>query len=114
MREYSRLETAVLSSFGHRILRQLQAAEPKLRVGLLYSADVAFPHRKLAELSGMNVYSLHPSWRLIGPEDVADSTAHGLQVYVYTVNDERSLLAAWEAGVSGIITDYPGRLRALP
>lgn len=113
LREYGRMETVVLSSFSHRILGRLQAAEPELRVGLLYSADVAFPHRKLAELSGMNVYSLHPSYRLIGPEDVADSTAHGLQVYVYTVNDERSQLAAREAGVSGIITDYPGRLRDL-
>ncbi|WP_426451110.1 glycerophosphodiester phosphodiesterase [Paenibacillus sp. S-38] len=109
---YGRLEGTVVSSFNHKILHSLQAAEPVLKVGLLYDANLVH-HRRLAESSGMNVYSLHPYHLLIDPEDVADATANGLQVYPFTVNDEGQMHRAVMAGMSGIITDYPARLRSL-
>ncbi|MCZ8512581.1 glycerophosphodiester phosphodiesterase [Paenibacillus filicis] len=112
LKQFDRLEGVVVSSFNHKVLQRLKRSEPRLRIGLLYSSNFA-NHRKVAEVSGFEVYSLHPYYRLISPEDVADAAAHGLSVYPYTINRQEDLLAAIEAGMSGIITDYPGRLREL-
>ncbi|MCZ8523126.1 MULTISPECIES: glycerophosphodiester phosphodiesterase [Paenibacillus] len=112
LKQYGRLDSTVVSSFNHKILRLLQEAEPALKIGLLYDANLVH-HRGLAEGSGMKVYSLHPHHLLIDPEDVADAAAHGLKVYPFTVNDEVQMHRAIRAGMSGIITDYPARLRLL-
>lgn len=112
LKQYSRLESVVVSSFDHKTLLRLKHAEPRLRIGLLYTANFA-DHRKMAEATGMEVYSLHPYFRLIEPEDVKDAVEHGLQVYPYTLNEPTDLQWAVNAGMSGIITDYPARLKAL-
>ncbi|WP_414813244.1 glycerophosphodiester phosphodiesterase family protein [Paenibacillus sp. Soil766] len=41
------------------------------------------------------------------------ATDCGLYVYPYTVNEEKDLLKLTDLGVSGIITDFPYRLKAL-
>ncbi|MGO4496027.1 glycerophosphodiester phosphodiesterase family protein [Paenibacillus sp. 2RAB27] len=44
-------------------------------------------------------------------EDVLGADAAGLAVYPYTANDVADFKRLIAAGVTGIITDYPGRLR---
>lgn len=112
LRASARMEDVVISSFDHKALMALHGAEPQLRLGLLYSANLVH-HWQLAATSDMPVYSLHPAYRLIGAEDVAEAGRHGLAVFPYTINAPEDMLAAASAGVSGIITDYPARLRAL-
>ncbi|MNJ03391.1 Glycerophosphoryl diester phosphodiesterase family protein [compost metagenome] len=51
--------------------------------------------------------------RRIDKAEVADAVNQGLKVFPYTINEEEHMLLAIEYGVSGIITDYPGKLRAL-
>jgi glycerophosphoryl diester phosphodiesterase len=34
---------------------------------------------------------------------------HGLQVHVWTINEESDILRLFDMGVDGIFTDYPGR-----
>ncbi|NHN32902.1 glycerophosphodiester phosphodiesterase [Paenibacillus agricola] len=110
--QYNRLDSVVVSSFNHKILVKLKRAEPQLKIGLLYSANFQ-SHRQMAASAGIEVYSLHPAYRLIDAEDVGDAVQNGLRVYPYTINAEDELKKALATGVSGIITDYPGRLRAL-
>ncbi|TDF96241.1 glycerophosphodiester phosphodiesterase [Paenibacillus piri] len=112
LRHYGRLDSVVVSSFDHKTLIKLKRKEPALRIGLLYSANVA-SHRQLAAITGEDVYSLHPQYKLIDADDVADAVRSGLQVYPFTINKENDLRQALAAGVSGIITDFPGRLREL-
>lgn len=112
LKQYERLSSVVVSSFDHKILVSLKHALPDLRIGLLYTANFA-SHRLMAEQSGVEVYSLHPYYKLIGAEDVREAVDHGLEVYPFTINDEDELRAALEAGVTGIITDFPGRLKQL-
>lgn len=109
---YGRLETTVLSSFSHKVLHRLKQDEPAIRVGLLYVADLV-RHTALAETAGMEVYSLHPHYQSIGPEDVAEAKRCGLHVYPYTINEPEQLRQAVQAGCSGIITDFPARLKAI-
>ncbi len=44
---------------------------------------------------------------------VAEAHALGLAVVPWTVNDPKAMALAIDAGVDGLITDYPDRLRAL-
>ncbi|WP_159885931.1 glycerophosphodiester phosphodiesterase [Paenibacillus puerhi] len=112
LKEYDRLATVVVSSFGHKTLHRLKRDIPELRIGLLYVGGFVH-HARLAELSDMEVYSLHPHYLSMDAEDVAQAVSAGLQVYPYTVNDPVHLTRAVEAGFSGIITDYPARLREI-
>ncbi|MFH5181221.1 glycerophosphodiester phosphodiesterase [Paenibacillus sp. TAB 01] len=112
LEQYDRLSSVVVSSFDHKILVNLKRALPNLRIGLLYTANFA-SHRLMAEQTGAAVYSLHPYYKLIGAEDVREAVTDGLEVYPFTINEEEELKAALEAGVTGIITDFPARLKRL-
>lgn len=52
----------------------------------------------------------HMSWKLATPETVAAAHRIGVEVHVWTVNDEAEMRAMLAMGVDGIITDYPARL----
>jgi glycerophosphoryl diester phosphodiesterase len=47
------------------------------------------------------------------PESVAEAHALGLKIVPWTVNEPKDMERAIAAGVDGLITDYPDRLRAL-
>jgi len=46
-------------------------------------------------------------------EFIAAAHANGLMVVPWTINDESTMREQIEAGVDGIITDYPSRLAAV-
>jgi glycerophosphoryl diester phosphodiesterase len=47
------------------------------------------------------------------PDSVAEAHALGLKIVPWTVNEPKDMERAIAAGVDGLITDYPDRLRAL-
>lgn len=53
------------------------------------------------------------SARIATRKRVAQLTAHGWKVLVYTVNDRATAEALKGFGVAGVFTDYPGRLMPL-
>lgn len=108
----NRMHNVIISSFDHRILRKIKERNPDVKVGLLYHARLAH-HRIYAESVGIPVYSIHPNFETLDREDVQDATRHGLTVYPFTVNREEDMRTLVDWGISGIITDYPGRLRSL-
>ncbi|MGG1552242.1 glycerophosphodiester phosphodiesterase [Paenibacillus ferrarius] len=111
LRESGRMEDVVISSFDHQCIRRLKLAEPDVKVGLLYAANL-FDHAAYARQADIDVFSLHPNYQTIAASDVKGAATAGLAIYPYTVNEEEDFARMTEAGVSGIITDYPGRLRA--
>lgn len=112
LRERGCLEQVIISSFDHKCIRRMKLAEPKLKIGLLYQTKLLDP-LAYARSFDIDVYSLHPYYQLIDAEDVQAAIAGGLKVFPYTANNEQDLLQLASFGVSGIITDYPGRLHAL-
>jgi len=54
-----------------------------------------------------------PHGRDLTPDSVAEAHALGLAVVPWTLNEPADMALAIAAGVDGIITDYPDRLRAL-
>ncbi|MDF2960939.1 MAG: glycerophosphoryl diester phosphodiesterase [Paenibacillus sp.] len=112
MKRKDRMHNVVVSSFDHKSLLFLKLLDPEVKIGLLYDFN-AGRHSALTASIGAPVYSLHPGYKRIDKEDIADAIAQGLQVYAWTINDEDHMAEAVSCEVSGIITDYPGRLRSL-
>jgi glycerophosphoryl diester phosphodiesterase len=50
---------------------------------------------------------------LVTPELVAFAHAHDVQVHVWTVNEEAEMKRLLDLGVDGVMSDFPGRLRAV-
>lgn len=112
LKQRSRLNNVVISSFDHKCVRRIKLLEPKAKIGLLYQSNLLDP-TAYARSFDVDVYSLHPYYQLLDAVDVQKATESGLYVYPYTANAESDLLRLTQIGVSGIITDYPGRLGAL-
>lgn len=108
----NRLDSVFVSSFDFVSLELLKSLEPNIRIGQLYSIGIA-KHYRMADLIDQPLYSLHPQWSKLTGEAVREAKERGLAVYPWTVNAEETMRQMIEFGVSGIITDYPGRLKKL-
>jgi glycerophosphoryl diester phosphodiesterase len=109
LRKRSRQEHVVISSFDHKCIQRIKKAEPAVKVGLLYAANL-FDHAGYANQLGVDVYSLHPHYQLIEKADVLNAKAAGLRTYPFTINLEVDFRKMIEYGVTGIITDFPAKL----
>ncbi|WP_343045078.1 glycerophosphodiester phosphodiesterase [Paenibacillus lemnae] len=112
LKRKGRLDTVVVSSFDWKSLKHLKQLEPAIKVGLLYNLNLDH-HEHLPAAAGTEVYSLHPNMKRWEPKDITGPQAAGLQVYGWTINQAETMTEAIEMGMDGIITDYPGRLKAL-
>lgn len=102
----------VVSSFHYQSLEKLNRLEPSLRTGLLYSMWLK-DHTLLPQAAGVTTYSLHPHYKQLNADSVKSAVAAGLEVYAWTVNAQEDMVSILDMGVTGIITDYPGKLRQM-
>lgn len=108
----NRMANAVVTSFDYKSLCILKRQAPDIKIGLTYSNDFVH-HHQVTQLVDVPVYSIQPSHLRINRQDVQDALSRGLQVFAYTVNAEPDMLRVIDYGVSGILTDCPGKLLAL-
>jgi glycerophosphoryl diester phosphodiesterase len=110
--EKNRVHQVVVSSFDHKCLVRLKQLENDVKIGLLYYTNL-IDHKGYSDLLGVPVYSLHPQFSAINQDDIYSATGCGLEVYPWTVNNEKEMKSLIDLGVTGIITDYPGKLKKL-
>jgi glycerophosphoryl diester phosphodiesterase len=112
LRRRNRLNNVIVSSFDHKCVRRIKQMESDAKIGLLYQSKLLDP-TAYARSFDVEVYSLHPYFEMLDAEDVLNATESGLYVYPYTANEVNDLLHLTGLGVSGIITNFPGRLKDL-
>jgi glycerophosphoryl diester phosphodiesterase len=105
------LERTLFSSFFDPVLARLRSLEARARIGVL--VDPRWPAGWLARAQAVAAEAVNLHLRLASGNRIAQAHAEGLRVNVYTVDDEADLRRLVEAGVDGIFTNHPDRLRRI-
>ena len=108
----------LVSSFDNELCRRVKELDPDIAVGPLCGERIADPGRYVSDVVGGEAYHVARSALgcsdgrpladpLINARDIESAHDHGVAVNVWTVNDRATMVRLIEAGVDGIITDFP-------
>jgi glycerophosphoryl diester phosphodiesterase len=100
----------VVSSFEHDYLRTLKTLNPHIPIQVLTSNPIPDLPAYLAELG---TDACNPKAGVWSPQELHEFGKSDIHFNVWTVNDETVMKSLIEAGVQGIITDYPQTLIAI-
>jgi glycerophosphoryl diester phosphodiesterase len=109
LRDAKEAARIVVLSFDGSTIAAVRRLEPNLMTGLLMDRCEPNPVERAIAV-GARQLALHG--RLITPELVAQARRRDIQVVAWTINNSADMQGLIEAGVDGIITDYPDRLLA--
>jgi glycerophosphoryl diester phosphodiesterase len=107
LRQAEELARVVVLSFDHGMLGALRKLEQTLMTGLLVETPDQDPIA-LATSSGARQLAVKAD--LVTPGLLSEARRADLALLAWTVNHPAHMRALAEAGVDGIITDYPDRL----
>ena len=108
LRERGALESAIVSSFDWDQLKIVADKEPGLRLALLGEKA---PLAMLEAASAMRASAIAPRFDIADAALCAEAHRRGLAVYVWTVDDVPAMRRFAAAGVDGIMTNNPKKLR---
>jgi glycerophosphoryl diester phosphodiesterase len=110
LRESREIARTVVISFDAAILAAVRKIEPTLMTGLLFEGHIPNPLDKAIEIGARQ---LAVRGDLVTPRLLKEAHGHDLQVVCWTVNHPGHMRLLVQAGVDGIISDYPDRLLKL-
>ena len=96
----------LVSSFDQRQLALLHERQPQLPLGVLLAGPSL---HYVQDCIALGARSVHMAIDYVDRSFVDDAHAHGLQVLVYTVDDEDDMARMAALGVDGIFCDRPPR-----
>ncbi len=102
--ELGMADRVLISSFNHSYIERVKAANPRIATAALVSRADPDP---AALLRRLNAGAYNPKVGQIRPADIGPLRDLGLDVYIWTVNDEKTMRELIDARVSGIFTDFP-------
>jgi glycerophosphoryl diester phosphodiesterase len=105
------LPRMLFSSFYDEVLGRMRALSSAARLALLVSPRA--PVKILERAAAVSAEAINPEVRLVDSGLVAKAHKAGFAVYPYTEDDPAGMVRLLEAGVDGIITNHPARLRDL-
>ncbi len=112
VRERDLAGRVVVSSFNPLCLFRLAAVAPTLRRGFLLDPDKPWALQAYALSPLVSSHSVHPFHEACTPERVAAWNEAGLRVAAWTVDDPQRARVLRDLGVSYLITNRPGLVRA--
>ncbi|MEK7639745.1 MAG: glycerophosphodiester phosphodiesterase family protein [Patescibacteria group bacterium] len=101
-------EDFLVSSFNHVELAKFHKLMPDIRIGVLFCG---VPVNLAQYAKDMGAYSINLDRDFVTQELVDSAHDLGLNVAVYTVNDQDEANRLKAKGVDGIFTDYPDRIK---
>ncbi|WP_136606465.1 glycerophosphodiester phosphodiesterase [Paenibacillus dokdonensis] len=110
VRDFKMSDRVIISSFNHYSLFLCKKLAPEIRTGILYMEGLYEPWEYAKTLQADALHAYHYA---VLPEFVAGAKAAGKAYHPFTVNDVKEMQRLLQAGVDGIITDYPDQLAAL-
>ena len=110
LRDSREIARTVVISFDPAILAAVRKIEPTLMTGLLFEGHIPSPVDKAIEIGARQ---LAVRGDLVTPRLLKEARGHDLQVVCWTVNHPGHMRLLVQAGVDGIISDYPDRLLEL-
>lgn len=99
-------EDFYISSFDHQQLMQFRELDRFTKIGILYKRH---PHGFVVLAKALKATSVNIPMRVVNQELVNEIHSHGLEVWVYTVNNSHFLKRLQEMNVEAIFTNYPDR-----
>src|ERR1700675_3561799 len=109
LRESEEIPRTVVISFDAGILDALRKIEPTLMTGLLHDGQIEKPVERAVEIGARQ---LAVRGDLVTPALLAQARKKDLQVVCWTVNHPAHMRMLIDAGVDGIMSDYPDLLVA--
>lgn len=110
MRKWTAIADSAVSSFDWRALETVRAIEPEIKIGVLAEKN---PDKLISAAVRMRAYSVNPRYDMATREFCDRAHREGLMVLTWTVDAPELMRYVIDAGVDGIMTNYPERLRAL-
>lgn len=110
LRDAGEIARTVVISFDPVILASVRKIEPTLMTGLLYEGQIQDPIERALEIGARQ---LAVRGDLVTPRLLREARERDLQVVCWTVNHPAHMRLLVEAGVDGLISDYPDRLLEL-
>ncbi|HXN87522.1 MAG TPA: glycerophosphodiester phosphodiesterase [Candidatus Binataceae bacterium] len=96
-------------------LDEIRAAASEIPTGLGYLEIAAFMQATAARDASyhppgdaIQIPTEYHGWKLATPETVEMAHRHGIEVHIWTVNEEPEMRAMFALGVDGIMSDFPG------
>jgi len=109
LRESGEIPRAVVISFEPTMVLNVRNIEPTVMTGLLYDGQLEKPVEKAVEIGARQ---LVVRGDLVTPALLEQARKKDLQVVCWTINQAAHMRLLIEAGVHGIMSDYPDRLVA--
>ncbi|MFJ7732618.1 glycerophosphoryl diester phosphodiesterase membrane domain-containing protein [Lysinibacillus sp. NPDC097231] len=99
LRAYKVLDTHYVQSADAQMMTQLKKIAPNLRVGIVYALNIG------PIVETVDFIALEESW--VTEQLIAEMKLQKIDLFVWTLNKDRSLHEFIEKNVSGVITDQP-------
>jgi len=109
LRDSGEIARSVVISFDAASMLNLHNIDPTVMTGLLYDGQIDKPIEKAVEVGARQLVARSD---LVTPAMLEQARKKDLQVVCWTVNHPAHMRLLIEAGVAGIMTDYPDRLVA--
>tara|TARA_B100000700_G_C14944132_1_gene808287 strand:- start:564 stop:1229 length:666 start_codon:yes stop_codon:yes gene_type:complete len=97
----------LISSFSFNELMSLRSLNPEIPVAVLTENDLSMAFLQARHLKAV---SIHPYYRMVTRDFIADCHRNDIKVYVWTVNKPEKIKKLKSLDVDGIFSDFPDRL----
>ena len=97
----------LISSFSFNELMSLRSLSPEIPVAVLTENDLSMSFLQARHLKA---FSIHPYYKMVTRDFIADCHRNDIKVYVWTVNKPEKIKKLKSLDVDGIFSDFPDRL----